>query len=70
MSDILALIPTEYLPYALAVGGIASIVAALMPPPVAGAVGAYATVYRIVNFAAVNIGHAKNASAPIPVAAQ
>ena len=70
MTDFLALIPTQYRPYVLAVGGVASIIAALLPPPAAGSAGAYATLYRVVNFAAVNFGYAKNSTAPIPVAAQ
>ena len=49
------------------VGGVASVVAACMPPPGIGAVtGAawYAVAYKVVNFAAINLGHARNASAP------
>lgn len=44
----------------------ASALAAALPPPAMPASGVYPIVYALVNFVAVNFGHAKNASAPGP----
>jgi hypothetical protein len=51
------------LPYILAVVAICSALAPFLPAPKTGA-GAYAALYGVVNFVALNLGHAKNASAP------
>jgi hypothetical protein len=55
-----------YLPYVIAFGTICSAIATLLPPPLAGGSPIYATIYRLVNWMALNIGHARNASAPAP----
>ena len=60
VSALVALIPAQYVGYVFAVGGVAAAVATVMPKP-AATTGAYATVYKIVNFVGLNFGHAKNA---------
>jgi hypothetical protein len=50
-------------PYLVAFGGVCAVVATVLPPP-AAPTGAYAALYKAVNWAALNIGHAKNAGAP------
>jgi hypothetical protein len=62
--NVTSLIQPQYLQYLLAVGGCCSVIAAVLKPPVAGATGWYPAVYTIVNFLAVNFGHARNASSP------
>jgi len=64
LSPVLALIPAQDAVYVSAAIGIASIVASLLPPPKQPASGWYPAVYQVVNLIAVNLGHAKNATAP------
>jgi hypothetical protein len=52
-----------FLPWIAGIVAVASALAPLLPAPAGG--GAYATVYRVVNFVALNLGHAKNATAPV-----
>lgn len=53
-----------YLPYLSAVVAIAAIVAPFFPAP-SGRSLLYAVAYRLVNLAAANVGHARNASDPV-----
>ena len=67
LTPILALIPPQDLVYVPALWGVCSLLASLMPPPGNGTVTgnpAYAAAYKLVNFLAINLGHARNASAP------
>lgn len=50
------------LPYLAALVTLASAMAPLLPPPKEQ--GWYAWSYHVVNFVAMNLGHAKNATAP------
>lgn len=50
-----------FLPYVTAAVAVAAAVAPFLPPPKGP--GVYSTVYGIVNAVALNLGHAKNASA-------
>lgn len=52
-----------YLPYLSAVVALAALVAPFLPAPEAP-VSFYAVLYRLVNLAAVNVGHARNAADP------
>ena len=62
MDQLLALIPTQYLPYATAAVTICAAIAAMVP---ASAVPApIAPLYNVINFVALNFGHAKNAATP------
>lgn len=53
-----------YLPYIAAFGLICAAVATILPPPKNTSGGAYALVYRAVNYIGLNIGHARNATDP------
>lgn len=57
-----------YLPYVTIAMALASVLATVLPPPVADGNTAYAMIYNTVNFLAINFGHAKNASAPVQAA--
>lgn len=50
------------LPWLVAAITLSAVLAPLLPPPKAD--GVYATFYAVVNFVALNMGHAKNATAP------
>ncbi|WP_428486007.1 hypothetical protein [Rhodopila sp.] len=62
----LAAIPAAgpLLPYIAAAITICAGVAIALPHPAAGATGIYPTIYAVVNFIALNFGHARNAEAP------
>lgn len=51
-------------PYILAAGAICSILATVLPAPKPDANKYWVAVYKAINWAALNIGHAKNAPAP------
>lgn len=55
-----------FIPYIVAFGGVCAVIATVLPPPAAGAKTAYVVLYQAVNWCALNIGHAKNATAPKP----
>lgn len=63
MDSLLALIPTQYLPYVTAAISIAAVICVIMPAP-KKASGPYYLLYQAVNWIALNAGHAKNLSAP------
>ena len=63
MSALLALVPAKYLIYVAAASGIFSAVATILPPPAADDKTVYPTVYKVVNFVALNLGHATNKGA-------
>ena len=69
MDSLLALAPTQYLPYITAAIAVASLLATQIPPPPATPVGhlqmAWAVSYRLVNWVALNFGHGTNATDPI-----
>ena len=68
MTDLLALVPTQYLPWATGAVAVASVLATQIPPPPATPVGhlqnAWAVAYRVTNWVALNFGHGTNASDP------
>lgn len=51
------------LPWIIAAVTLSAALAPLLPPP-PKADGVYATFYAVVNFVALNMGHAKNATTP------
>lgn len=51
------------LPYIAALIAVFTALAATLPPPKV-VTGWYAQMYRVVNFVAMNFGHARNATAP------
>ena len=53
-----------YLPYLTAAVTIASVIATLLPPPTPASGQAYAFLYGLVHWVAINKGNAKAASAP------
>ena len=63
MDQLLALIPTQYLPYVTAAISIAAVICMIMPAPKTTS-GAYYWLYQTVNWIALNAGHARNLSAP------
>ena len=65
LSIILALIPAQYAMYAAALCGVCAAIATVLPAPAVPASGFYPIVYHVVNILGANVGHAKNASAPV-----
>jgi hypothetical protein len=65
VSAILSMIPVQYLHYVTAAVAVCSALSAIIPAPTPAAPAWWARVYGAVNFVAINLGHAKNASAPI-----
>ncbi len=67
----LAAIPggSSLLPYVA--GGIAlcAAISVALPPPSTGATGVYPMIYAVVNFVALNFGHARNAGTTMPLPA-
>ncbi len=55
-----------YLPYLVVVVAVAALVATQMPPPRPTGSEFYAMFYNIMQWIAMNWGHAKNAPAPTP----
>ena len=58
-----------FLPWIAGIVAVASALAPLLPAPKDNARAVYANVYRAVNFVALNMGHAKNATTPTKPAA-
>ena len=52
-----------YLPYVAALGVCCAAIATVLPPP-KSTTGAYALVYKAVNYIGLNLGHARNATDP------
>ena len=52
------------LPYLMALIAACAGLAPFLPPPKLPASGGYPIFYGVVNFVAINLGHAKNATAP------
>ena len=52
------------LPYILGAIAVCALLAPLLPAPKEGATGFYPSLYSVVNFVAINFGHARNASSP------
>lgn len=51
-----------YLPYIMAAVTICAAICTVLPAPKADAPKAYVTVYKVLNWIALNLGHAKNAA--------
>lgn len=60
LSALIALIPTQYIPYATAAVAVAAAVSTVLPVPAATSTSAYASVYRLMQFVAFNFGKATN----------
>lgn len=61
LSPLLSLIPAKDLIYVTAAVTVCSTIATVLPAPKSGAKGVYPAIYKIVNFIALNVGHATNA---------
>lgn len=70
--DAIARIPGigPFLPYVAALVAVAAAVAPFLPPPKLPASGFYPVIYGLVNWLALNLGHAKNATSPSTQAPQ
>lgn len=64
MDQLLSLLPTQAIPYVTGAIAVASLVATVLPPPPAGANQIWVGVYTVVNWVALNLGHATNATDP------
>lgn len=53
-----------YLPYIMAAVSICAVICTIMPPPTSKSPKAYMIFYGVINWVALNLGHAKNAEAP------
>lgn len=63
LSGLIALLPTQYIPYVTAAITIAGILCTIVPAPTTTS-GLWYEVYQIINRVALNFGHAKSLSAP------
>ena len=59
-SALLAMIPTQYIPYVTAGVMICAALSVVLPVPAATSTSAYASVYRLMQFVAFNFGKATN----------
>ena len=55
-----------FLPYVVAIVAVCASVAPFLPPPSKPGNTTYSVIYSTVNYIALNLGHAKNATAPPP----
>ena len=56
--------PGPLLPYIAAAIALCAAIAVALPHPAAGTTGIYPAIYAVVNFIALNFGHARNNDAP------
>ena len=68
MGNLLAMVPTQYLPWVTGAVAVASVLATVIPPPPAAPKGflqsAWSVAYRLVSWVSLAFGHATNATDP------
>lgn len=64
IATLYSMIPTQYIPYVTAAVAVCSALSAIIPAPTPAAPAWWVKVCAVVNFLAINLGHAKNVTAP------